>query len=177
MAHGRRGPRYDPLTYPEKARQWAKEGLLDWMIAERFGVCRQRITEWMAKYTDFADAIKKGKEDAINQVENALFKRAMGYKYEETKVIAEAGPDGKAGKVTRVEKIEKSLAPDVTAQIFILKNKLPDEYKDVNRQEHSGTIASIVTTPEKAAEVALAIEAALEVARAKVAARREIKEN
>ena len=57
-------------------------------------------------------------------VENALLKRALGYDYEEVKTETENGV------VTKVTTITKQVVPDVTAQIFWLKNRRPDKWRD-----------------------------------------------
>ena len=58
------------------------------------------------------------------QVENALLKRALGYDYTEEKVEV-SEKDGR--KVTQTV---KHVAPDTTAQIFWLKNRRPDRWRD-----------------------------------------------
>ena len=72
-------------------------------------------------------ALKKGKDWADVQVENALFKRATGHDYEEM-----TWEDGKLTKV-----VKKHIAGDVTAQIFWLKNRRPDLWRD--KREDKGT--------------------------------------
>ena len=64
------------------------------------------------------------------QVENALLKRALGYSYEEvTKEICEDPETGNLEmKITK--KVRKEVVPDTTAQIFWLKNRKPDVWRD-----------------------------------------------
>jgi hypothetical protein len=62
-------------------------------------------------------------------VEQSLFRRALGYEFEEAKVIAVDG------KVQRIEKTKKQMAPDVVACIFWLKNRLPDKWRDKHEIE------------------------------------------
>lgn len=69
-------------------------------------------------------------------MENALLKRALGYSYTETKV--ENGPDGK-----KVTKTVKEVLPDTTAQIFWLKNRRGNKWKDKQDVEHSGQIGGV----------------------------------
>ena len=58
------------------------------------------------------------------QVENALLKRALGYEYMEERVeISEK--DGR-----KVIQMTKTVPPDTTAQIFWLKNRRPDQWRD-----------------------------------------------
>ncbi len=103
---------------------WARDGLTDDQIASNVGISRKTLYEWKTKYSDICDALKRGKEVVDIQVENALFKRAMGYEYEETKIII-SEKDGK-----RVETVKKQMPPDTTAQIFWLKNRKPEKWRD-----------------------------------------------
>lgn len=116
---GRHGKYRDWITEEGllKIEGWAREGLTDEQIAKNIGIQRTTLYDWKNKYNDIADALKRGKEVVDIQVENALLKRALGYEYEETKVIVET--DGKK----RVERTTKHIVPDTTAQIFWLRNR------------------------------------------------------
>ncbi|CAI3601335.1 hypothetical protein CNEO2_2630002 [Clostridium neonatale] len=70
------------------------------------------------------------------QVENALLKRALGYKYDE--VTKELNEDTGELEVTKV--VTKEVQPDTTAQIFWLKNRKPEDWRDRKEVEHSGNI-------------------------------------
>ena len=63
------------------------------------------------------------------KVESALYKRAIGYDIEETTTEVKIGEDG-SGQTTVVKKTKKHVAGDTTAQIFWLKNRRPNEWKD-----------------------------------------------
>lgn len=120
-----------------KIEGWARDGLTNEQIAGNMGISRETLNQWSKKYPDISDALKKGKEVVDRQVENALLKRALGYKYEEKKV--EKGPDGSKTTVTI-----KEVTPDVTAQIFWLKNRKPEQWRDKRDVEHSGEIGGVV---------------------------------
>lgn len=106
---------------------WARNGLTDDQIAHNMGVSLSTLYEYKNKYSDIFEALKKGKEVVDIEVENALLKRAMGYKYTE-QVITN-------GMVVEVEKV---VQPDVTAQIFWLKNRKPDDWRDKQNFEVKG---------------------------------------
>ena len=106
---------------------WKRDGLTDEQIFKNLGISRDTFYKYKEKYTDFSDALKKGKEVADIEVENALFKRAIGYKYKE--VIKEVKEiDGK--KSTYVKEVIKEMPGDVGAQIFWLKNRKSSKWKD-----------------------------------------------
>lgn len=123
MAKGK----YEEWLEPEgllKIEGWARDGLTDEQIAENMGISRSTLNEWKNKYSDISDTLKRGKEVIDRQVENALLKRALGYKYTEvTKERVEGG-------FVVTKEVTKEVVPDTTAQIFWLKNRKPDVWRD-----------------------------------------------
>ena len=103
---------------------YARDGLSDEQIAAKIGIGTSTFYRWQESYREFREAIKKGKAPVDMEVENALLKRALGFEYEE--VITEVYGDGKK----HVKKVKKYMPPDVTAQIFWLKNRKPDQFRD-----------------------------------------------
>lgn len=67
-----------------KIEGWARDGLTYEQIATNMGIARSTLNEWVNKYPDISDTLKKGREVVDRQVENALLKRALGYSYKET---------------------------------------------------------------------------------------------
>lgn len=107
---------------------WARDGLIDEQIAHNMGIKRQTLYEWENRFHDIADAIKKGKAPVDIQVENALLKRALGYDYEETITEVEELAGGRQKK--HIRKVTKHMPADTTAQIFWLKNRKPERWRD-----------------------------------------------
>lgn len=113
---------------------WARDGLTNEQIAKNMGITRETLNQWCKKYPDISDSLKRGKEVVDIEVENALYKRAIGYRYEEkVQELVE-------GKLTTTKIIDKEVAPDVTAQIFWLKNRKPELWRDKRDIELSGEI-------------------------------------
>lgn len=133
MAKGK----YEYWLTPEgllKLEGWAREGLTDEQIAHNMGVSRSTLNKWKSEYSDISDTLKKGKEIVDLQVENALLKRALGYEYEEVLEKYEYG------ELTERKVAKKQVVPDTTAQIFWLKNRRPDKWKDKQDVQVSGTL-------------------------------------
>lgn len=129
MAKGK----YEDWLTPEgllKIEGWARDGLTDEQIANNIGIGTTTLYKWKNKYGEIRESLKRGKEVVDRQVENALLKRALGYKYKET--TRELVTDKQTGYseliVTKV--VEKEVVPDTTAQIFWLKNRKPEEWRD-----------------------------------------------
>ena len=116
---GRKGKYREWITEEglTKLEAWARNGLTDEQIAHNIGIATGTLYEWKNRFPEIDEALKKGKEVVDIQVENALLKRALGYSYEETKVIVET--DGRK----RVERVKKHVPADVSAAIFWLRNR------------------------------------------------------
>lgn len=113
-----------------KLEGWARDGLTDEQISRNMGIAYSTFREWKKKYSAFSAVLKRSKDVVDREVENALFKRAMGYKYDE--VTYERGEE--------VKRVTKEVAPDTTAQIFWLKNRKPAEWRDKVEQQQTVTI-------------------------------------
>ncbi len=110
---------------------WARDGLTDEQIAHNMGITVKTLWVWKNKYGKLCNALKKGKEVVDTIVENALLKRALGYRYDE--VTIEDGIETK--------RVTKEVQPDTTAQIFWLKNRRPDKWRDKQKEETDTTSA------------------------------------
>lgn len=99
---------------------WARDGLSDEQISHNIGIVPSTYYEWKKKHNEISEALKKGKEVVDFLVENALLKNALGFKYEENVVTRD-------GEIINVEKFQ---APNTVAQIFWLKNRKPDKWRD-----------------------------------------------
>ena len=133
MAKGK----YEQWLTPEgllKLEGWARDGLTDEQIAQKIGIHRDTLNEWKKKYSDISDTLKRGKEVVDLRVENALLKRALGYEYEEVSEKYESGT------LTEKKVTKKQVVPDNTAQIFWLKNRRPDKWKDKQDVQVSGEL-------------------------------------
>ncbi len=111
---------------------WARDGLTDEQIAHNMGIGYSTLKIWKSKYIAILAALKKGKEVVDIEVENALLKRALGYRYDE--VTIEDGVETK--------RVTKEVQPDTTAQIFWLKNRRPDKWRDKQNVELNASLKS-----------------------------------
>lgn len=109
---------------------WARDGLTDEQIYNNLGISKDSFYKYKKQYSDFSDSLKRGKEIVDYEVENALLKRALGYEYDE--ITYENGEE--------VKRVTKQVAPDTTAQIFWLKNRKPDKWRDKQVIESNNTV-------------------------------------
>jgi hypothetical protein len=117
--------------FVKMARHLCKLGATDADLADAFEVSIPTIDTWKAKHPDFLGSLKAGKAEADGRVEQSLYQRAVGYSFNSEKIYC-----NKDGEVTRVPIVEH-VPPDVTAQIFWLKNRKPSEWRDVQNIEHA----------------------------------------
>lgn len=115
-----------------KLSAWARNGLTYEQIAKNMGIARSTLNVWKNQYSDISDALKKGKDVADFEVENAMHKAACGYFVEETETyITETG----GIQTKRIKKNKKWITPNTAAQIFWLKNRKPDAWRDAPDEE------------------------------------------
>lgn len=114
---------------------WARDGLTDEQMAENMGIARKTLAEWKKKHSDIGDTIKRAKEVADYQVENALFKRATGFSYEEI-IYDEMGIE--------IKKVKKEALPDVGAIALWLKNRRPNKWRDKPIDATEGSLAETI---------------------------------
>lgn len=115
-------------------------GATDDQLAVYFGVSEKTVNTWKEKHPEFLQSLKDSKPAADEQVEAALFRRALGYDHAAVKILV---VDGEVRKVPYRERY----APDTTAAIFWLKNRKPEQWRDKATIEHEfgATVEAIIT--------------------------------
>jgi len=120
---------------------WSREGLNLEEIAVKMGVGLSTLRRWRKKYPSLEEALQRGRDAADIAVESALFKRAVGYVAEEvTKQL------DKSGELVVVKVVQKMVEPNVTAQLFWLKNRRPDLWSE--HVEISDKLVEVVFSEE-----------------------------
>lgn len=118
----------------EQIAEWVMSGLSMKQVAEKIGISRKQLYEWKDKYSDIRDTLNKSMEVADNEVENALYKKCLGYK----ETVKEIRVD-KDGKQQPAMVREIYIQPDVTAIKFWLANRQKDKWREKVEieQEHA----------------------------------------
>lgn len=127
-----RPSKYQP-EFAQKAHQLCKQGATIREVAEFFNVSESTVRNWSHEHVEFFTALKTGRETADIRVEQALYRRAIGYSHDAVHV------SNYQGQVTLTPIVEH-YPPDTTAGIFWLKNRKPHEWRDVKAVEHTGHI-------------------------------------
>ena len=153
---GGRKPLWDILDMDDKLEAvegWALQGSLDAEIMEMLGVGKDTFYKWKKEKPEFAEALKKGRHISNGELINAAYRQAMGYKTVELKremawAVDKHGnklldEDGKPYmKMTVTEEKIKEVHPNTTMLIFLLKNRLPSDFRDKQHIEHTGAVGT-----------------------------------
>lgn len=133
----------------KKLKVLVQKGFTDTEISDFFDVNQATFNDWKKEHKDFYESLKDWKLEADAKVEKSLYQRALGYEYDEVMYektdIGGLGVKLSKGEIEQLKHVDtyktkvtvKQVAPDVTAQIFWLKNRKPDVWKDRSNIEHS----------------------------------------
>jgi hypothetical protein len=135
--------KWDELNMKDKLDSvcgWAKQGATDEEISKMLGISTATYYEWKKAKPEFMEAIKKGKEVSNGELLNSAFKQATGFYVPTTIVVKLKKPVVINNKVYYEEVAETVpsedyVPPNPTMNIFMLKNRLPESYKDTYKNE------------------------------------------
>ena len=122
---------YDPETSPDLARKFCMLGATNADLGRMFDASERAVENWIARYPSFRRAVYEGRAIADAEVASKLYKRAVGYKQRTVKIFQYQGEPV-------IVPHREVVAPDVTAQMFWLKNRRPDLWREKVHQEHTG---------------------------------------
>lgn len=136
--------KYKEWLEPEgllKVEGWARDGLTDEQIAHNMGINVKTLWIWKTKHSPICNALKNGKEVADRRMENALYERGLGGVHEVKKTfkLKRSYYDEQGRKCEKEELVtaidEVYIPGDTTAQIFWLKNRKPEQWRDKRQVE------------------------------------------
>lgn len=128
---GRRGRKrieYKEIVTPEILeiiKMSVADGAIDKDVIKFLGISKSTFYKFKAEHKEFSDALKASKEIADRIIESALFKSAKGYKRINKKKIY-----NEFGEVVQVIEDVEEVKPNVTAIIYWLNNRKPDEWRN-----------------------------------------------
>jgi len=151
--------KYDPEVHPKLASAAAALGGDYQKIAEFVGIGVSTLNYWKKKHPEFLAAIKKGKNHLRADLESALFKKARGFEWTETRTKTVPCPDDDKKEILlETVTITKFTPPDTGALVFALCNLWKEDWKQQQAidMKHSGKIETtpdLVLDPETARQV------------------------
>lgn len=154
---GGRKPLWDTLSMESKldsVKGWALQGSTDEDIYTMLGVSEKTFYDWKLKYPQFAQALKKGKYISNGELLNSAFTQSIGFMYIENIAVKVkdyawfTNPQTNESELKQIEKVEiipveKYAPPNPTMNIFMLKNRLSDEYKDKHEVDVKKEVTNI----------------------------------
>lgn len=125
---------YNPKYHDAWAWSLAIKGATDKELAEAFKVSQRTINRWKKDHPSFLEALQRGKDAADAEVEKSLFKRAIGFEYEESEKIIEVNNDG-GSRLAKIRTVNKLVPPDTMAIMYWLNNRKRKSGEWAQRQE------------------------------------------
>jgi len=121
-----RKSKYETHVEPrlESVKAWRRRGLTEKEICQRLGISEAALAYYKHDHLELLEALKEGLDDSVSQVENALFKTATGYDYEEDVVVGR-------GESAYVERLTKHQPGIPLAQFFYLVNRCPKHWQSI----------------------------------------------
>ncbi len=124
--------------YPKLAYNYCLLGATNEDLATNFEVSVSTIDLWLQTIEEFSGAVKRGKIIADAKVAQALYRRAIGYKFKEItfekiadQATLEMTPDEMITQDAFKKKIvTKHLPPDAGACMNWLKNRQPSKWRE-----------------------------------------------
>lgn len=116
--------------FPLLAEGYARDGLNNNQIAEKLGVSVSSFCLYLNKYSEFSEALARGREPVNIKVENALLKRCLGFEVREQHLETDS-----EGNVVKQTVKTKHFEPDISAIKFWLVNRRPKKWSDKQKLE------------------------------------------
>lgn len=119
-----------------RIKGWARDGLTDKLIAtNKIGIAERTFTDWKKRQPAIRAALKEGRAPVDTEIEDCMVRSAKGFKVKEKKAFKVKTTKKKDGmEITEehmeVVEVERFVDPVVVAQIFWLKNRKPNYWKD-----------------------------------------------
>lgn len=114
-----------------QAAKLCKLGATDAQLADFFGVAISTVALWKVEHPAFSDALRVAKEAADERVEQALYRRALGYQHDEIDIRV-------VGNMIVKTPVRKHYAPDAASMIFWLKNRQPAKWRQTPPEGDEG---------------------------------------
>lgn len=114
---------YDVKVQPrlEEIKEWARAGATYAEMSAALGIASSTFSKYVEEQIELKRAVGEGQMSGVPEVKMALYKRAIGYEYEEHKSYTKR--DEETGKETVYTEITiKQIAPDVSAIAMYLRN-------------------------------------------------------
>ena len=97
-----------------------KEGYPEREVAKKIGIAYSSWNKYKAEKTELMELIKNARASVVSEIKKALYKKAIGFTYQEREIYKTTDEDGSTK--TNIKIHEKYSVPDVAAANLLLKN-------------------------------------------------------
>ncbi|MBE7044815.1 MAG: hypothetical protein E7397_04745 [Ruminococcaceae bacterium] len=120
---------------------WVHDGMSKGQIAKRLGLKKKEFLKLIAECSDLETLMESSDAEFMNaKIEEALFKKANGFSYTETKTVDK-------GNGEEVTETTKYAAPDMSAISFWLRYMDPKKW-DEGKEKGTENEGGVVILPE-----------------------------
>lgn len=122
MAKKGRKSKYDTVIAPhlEEIAEAVKNGATVEEIAKALGVAESTLYKYKNEKTELSAAFACGRAKIVIDIRAALLKKALGFEYEEEKIVAKKDAAGQ--NIVLIETYKKYQPPSETAGAMLLRN-------------------------------------------------------
>ena len=131
---------------------YARDGLKDIEIAEKIGISQETFYQWIKRFSEFSEAIKKGREPLNTIVEDTFLETKLKPQTVIETITEKTIHRDADGNITssteHIRKQEHYIPADTTAMIFYLKCRMSSKYNDKLKvtlnTEKNGQLADLI---------------------------------
>ena len=125
----------------KRVAAWVADGVTINELATKMQIDRSYLTKLRHQYPKLEEAISTEREIVDHEIENAMHKSAIGYMVTEKRTTVIVDENGK--KTQKIETYDKHVPGNSVAQIFWLKNRKPNYWRDKQETELSGGVGLV----------------------------------
>lgn len=108
----------------EEIRKAVAAGATVEEIAKAFGIAESTLYKYKTEKKELKEAFARGRVNVVFDIKAALLKKALGFEYEEEKVVAKKDKEG--NNVVLIETYKRQCLPSETAAAMLLRNYDPN---------------------------------------------------
>lgn len=111
----------------EEIKQWVRDGFYEEDIIKKLGIASSTYYDYKNKYSELSEIIVDFRQEAVEKLEKSGLDIALGYEYQEEKMIIQLDENGNPTKRTK-EIYKKKQPPNATVYMFLLNNWTDGKY-------------------------------------------------
>ena len=113
---------------------YARDGLTDEEIAKTLQINVSTLYDWLKKFPEITNAIKKGRQPVNRIVEKTFFEEKLKGRTVKERTVERTTHRDADGNITgtseHIKDTDRYIPADTTAMLFYLKCRMPEKYND-----------------------------------------------